>query len=174
MLAPRVAGAEENAPAPGLVVIESTRPGAVVERRANHIKGWTLTLPFPAYTTTEQWEPVCVAPCSLHLDRNAIYKIDGVGVAPSPAFVLPRGPDPLALRVKAASRLGHDAGVATTVIGALTVIIAGTVAASASTTRRAEDTLLFAGAPGLALTAIGAVLWGANGTSVRTGDGHSL
>jgi hypothetical protein len=155
-------------------MIESTRNGAVVERRANHIKGWSLTLPFPAYTTSEQWEPVCVVPCALHLDRNAIYRIDGVDVAPSSAFVLPRGPDPLKLRVKAASKLAHDAGVGTTLVGVISVIVAGTIAASASTARQAENTLLFVGAPGLAVTAVGAILWGVNRSSVRTSDGLSL
>jgi hypothetical protein len=173
-LAPPVARAQENAAGahaeaapPGLVLIESTRAGTVVERRANHIKGWSLTLPFPAYVTSEQWEPVCVAPCAMHLDRNAIYKIDGVGVAPSSAFVLPRGPDPLQLRVKAASKLWHDTGVGATVIGVVTVIIAGTIAASASTAKQAEDTLLFVAAPGLAVTTIGAVLWGVNQSNVK-------
>jgi hypothetical protein len=180
MLAPPLLRAEENAsvsaesPAPGLVMIESTRVGAVVERRANHIKGWSLTLPFPAYTTSEQWEPVCVVPCAQHLDRNAVYKIDGIGVAPSSSFVLPRGPDPLKLRVKAASKIAHDTGVGATVIGVISIIIAGTVAAGASSTKQAESTLLFVGAPGLAVTTIGAVLWGVNGSSVRTSDGRSL
>jgi hypothetical protein len=179
-LAPRIARAEENAaasgpaPAPGLVMIESTREGAMIERRANHIKGWSLTLPFPAYTKSEQWEPVCLVPCAMHLDRNAIYKIDGVGVAPSSPFVLPRGPDPLQLRVNAASRVWHDIGVGTTVIGVISVIVAGTIAASSSTAKQAESTLLYIGAPGLAVTAIGAIVWGVNGSSVRTSDGRAL
>jgi hypothetical protein len=183
-LAPRSVGAQENAaaaasaraepPAPGLVMIESTRAGTVVERRANHIRGWSLTVPFPAYATSEQWEPVCVVPCAMPLDRNAIYKIDGVGVAPSASFVLPRGPDPLKLRVNAASRLWHDVGVGATVIGVITVIVAGTIAASASTTKQAENTLLFGGAPGVAVTGIGAVIWGVNDSRVLRGDGRPL
>ena len=175
--APRVSWAGEEArgePAAGLVTIESTRVGAVVERRANQVKGWSLTLPFPAFTMTEQWEPVCVTPCAMRLERNAVYKVDGVGVASSAAFVLPRGPDALGLRVQAASKLGHDAGVGATVVGVVTVVIAAIVAGGAATTRQAEPRLLYIGAPGLAVTALGAILWGANGTHVRTSDGRSL
>ena len=113
-LAPRSAWAREDVsavpgePTAGVVTIESTRAGAVVERRVNQVKGWSITLPFPAFTLTEQWEPVCVVPCAMRLERNAVYKVDGVGVAPSAAFVLPRGPEALGLRVDAASKLGYS------------------------------------------------------------------
>jgi len=184
-LALGVARAEESAPAAAasapaespaqvLVSIKSTREGTVVERRANHVKGWSLTLPFPAYTSTEQWEPVCVAPCAMRLDQNAIYKIDGVGVAPSSAFVLPRSPELLELRVHAGSKLWHDVGRGTTVLGVVTLIVGAAVAAGASTAADAGRTLLYVCTPGLALTAIGGVLWGVNGSSVRTSSGRSL
>jgi hypothetical protein len=186
--APRPARAEEPKAAPSdaapasspvapLVVIDSTRSFTAVERRANHVLGWSLTLPFPAYVSTEQWEPVCVAPCSLRLDPNAIYRVGGGGVAPSGAFALPHGGDPLRLHVHAGSSFLHDGGIVLTVLGAGSVL-AGIAIAGASTAAADPAGTVKAGAvffaPGALALVVGAVLWLTNGSSVVADDGTTL
>jgi hypothetical protein len=165
-----------TAPATPLVTIDSTRPFTVVERNANNVAGWSLTLPVPAYISTSQWEPVCVAPCQLHLDPNAVYRVGGGGVAPSSAFTLPRGSDSLRLHVHAGSSLLHDGGIVLTVAGAVSVI-AGVAVVGASTVETDPRAALQAGVaffvPGLAAVLAGAVLWLTNGSSVVTEDGRS-
>ena len=165
------------APATPVVTIDSTRPFTVVVRHAYSVEGWSLTLPVPAYISTSQWEPVCVAPCQLHLDPNAVYRIGDGGVAPSSAFTLPRDQGSLRLHVHAGSSLLHDGGIVLTVAGVLSVI-AGVAVVGASTVETDPKAALRAGVaffvPGLAAVLVGAGLWLANGSSVVTEDGHSL
>jgi hypothetical protein len=171
--------AAPSAPAPAtpLVTFDSTRPFTVVERRANTVAGWSLTLPVPAYIWTTQWEPVCVTPCELHLGLNAVYRVGGGGVAPSGPFTLPRDHDPLRLHVHAGSSFLHDGGIVLAALGAASVI-AGVAVVGASAVETNPEGALRAGVaffvPGVAALVLGAVLWIANGSSVVTDDGRSL
>jgi hypothetical protein len=157
------------------VSIDSTRPFTVIERRANQVRGWNLTVP-PIYVYTEQWEPVCVAPCSAPLDPNGVYRVGGGGVAPSAPFVLPHA-SPLRLHVHAGSGFWHDTGVVTFIAGIATAITGGAIWGSAPTQTNERQTAIagasIAGA-GLVLFTIGAVVWLASGSVVTTDDGRSL
>lgn len=175
---PRPALADEPTPpaAPNPPVsIDSTRPFTVVEHRANEVRGWNVTFP-PVYVHTEQWEPVCVAPCAVPLDPNGVYRVGGGGVAPSATFVLPHAA-PLRLHVRAGSGFWHDAGVSTAVAGLATAITGGIVWGSAPTQANERATAI-AGAwttgAGIVLLALGAVMWLTTGSVVTTDDGRSL
>ncbi len=163
-----------TAPAPP-VSIDSTRLFTVIEHRANEVRGWNVTFP-PTYVHTEQWEPVCVAPCSVPLDPNGIYRVGGGGVAPSDSFVLPRSA-PLRLHVRAGSRFWYDAGVDTFLVGLATAIAGGIVWGSAPS-QKDEHATTIAGAAttgaGFAVLLLGAVMWLTSGSVVTTDDGRSL
>jgi hypothetical protein len=175
---PRPALADEPAstaaPTPP-VSIDSTRPFTVIERRANQVRGWNVTFP-PVYVHTEQWEPVCAAPCSVPLDPNGVYRVGGGGVAPSGPFVLPHAPS-LRLHVHAGSGFWHDAGVSTAVAGLATAITGGIIWGS-SPSQPNERATAIAGAAttgaGIVLLAVGAVMWLTTGSTVTTDDGRSL
>jgi hypothetical protein len=163
-----------GAPTPA-VSIDSTSPFTVIEHRANEVRGWNVTFP-PTYVHTEQWEPVCVAPCSVHLDPNGVYRVGGGGVAPSGPFVLPQAA-PLRLHVRAGSGFWHDAGVGTFVAGLATAIVGGAVWASAPSQTNEHQTVITGAAitgAGLAVLALGAIVWLASGSVVTTDDGRSL
>jgi hypothetical protein len=117
-----------------------------------------------------------VAPCSVALDPNGVYRVGGGGVAPSGPFVLPHA-TPLRLHVHAGSGFWHDAGVSTTVAGLATVITGGVIWGSApqQTNERATAIVgsITTGA-GILLLAVGAVMWLTTGSFVTTDDGRSL
>jgi hypothetical protein len=162
-----------TAPIAPLVVVDSTRPFTVIERRANQVNGWSLTLPFPAYVATEQWEPVCVTPCEARLDPNGVFRVGG-GVAPSGTFVLPRGSDPLRLHVHAGSSFLHDGGILLTILGAAS-FVAGLATVGVSTAETDPEGALRAGiaffVPAFVAMVAGATLWLTNGSSVVTEAG---
>lgn len=177
---PRHAQAEEppSSPplpaAPPVVTIDSTRPLTVVERRANEIRGWNLSFP-PAYVATEQWEPVCVAPCATPLDPNGVYRVGGGGVAPSGFFVLPRT-NPVHLHVHAGSRFWHGAGLAGFILGGAAVLTGGIIAGSGSGSDARQNAISGAeiAGSGLALLAAGLIVWLTTASTVVTDDGHPL
>ena len=124
----------EEANAPKLTVrIDSTRDGAVVERRAalkESVGGFVL-LPFKA--TEADWEPVCVAPCTVSLDRYSTYRVNAQNhISRSGNFTLPQNRDPLHLKVKAGNLVAHRAGEIMAGIGVAAVIVGGSLLVTAS------------------------------------------
>jgi hypothetical protein len=174
---PARARGDEAAPPPPaapLVSIDSTRPFTVIERRANEIRGWNLSVP-PIYVSTEQWETACVAPCLAPLDPNGVYRVGGGGVAASSPFVLPRT-TPLHLHVRAGSRFWHSAGFVTLIAGGVAMIAGGVVAGSGSGADAHETTITGAGiaGAGLAVLVVGAAVWLTAASTVTGDDGRAL
>jgi hypothetical protein len=176
-----VAGAHADEQGETITVkLDSNREGTVLERRANRVRGWQLTLPVPSYVVTEQWEPVCYAPCTVKLDANSMYSIGGGSAATSSTFGLPRGKDPLVLHVRAGSANTYTFGVVTTFFGIASILVGGAVALSTVTDTEVSGTQNFRysglgllGA-GVVSTVVGVILWVANRTKVVTEDGRRL
>jgi len=162
------------------VKLDSNREGTLLERRANRVRGWQLTLPVPSYVVSEQWEPVCYAPCVVKLDANSMYSIGGANAATSSTFGLPRGHDPLVLHVHAGSSTAYTIGEVTTIIGVLSVIAGGAIALStvAETDVAATQNFRYSGlgliGSGLVATIVGVIVWVANRSKVMTEDGRAL
>lgn len=162
------------------VKLDSNREGTLLERRANRVRGWQLTLPLPSYVVTEQWEPVCYAPCTVKLDANSMYSIGGASAASSALFGLPRGHDPLVLHVHAGSSVAYTVGIVTTILGVASTITGGAIALAALTNDDpvATQNFRYSGvgvlASGVVATVVGAILWAVNRTKVVTDDGHVL
>lgn len=162
------------------VKLDSDRDGTLLERRANRVRGWQLTLPVPSYIVTEQWEPVCYAPCVAKLDANGMYSIGGASAATSSTFGLPRGHDPLLLHVHAGSATAYTVGVVTTIVGVLSVLSGGAIALStvSATDVTAAQGFRYSGlgllGTGVVATVVGVILWVANRTKVLTEDGRAL
>jgi hypothetical protein len=148
------------------VVVASTRPGTVVERRANRVRGWSYTLP-PVYTSTEQWETVCVAPCRIKVDPNNVFHAAG-DIAPSETFVLPPGPGPFRVRVDAGSKGWYTAGIWMVALGIGTAVFGTILALNASSDDRQLRTAgLITTAAGAALSVSGLIAFLTSGSSVE-------
>jgi len=162
------------------VKLDSNRDGTLLERRANRTRGWQLTLPLPSYLITEQWEPVCYAPCTVKLDANGMYSIGGASAATSSTFGLPRGHEPLVLHVHAGSATAYAVGVVTTFLGIASVIAGGSIALSTvsdadiGATQGFRYSGLGLTASGVVATVVGLILWVGNRTKVRMEDGFAL
>ena len=96
-----------------------------IERRAHTVEGWETTYFVPFFHSTEQWETACAAPCVVHLDANATYRVGGSGVATSRSFTLPKVPAsaPLTLHVQARSAILSSAGTVLTTAGAVVTLV---------------------------------------------------
>ena len=161
------------------MIVDSDSDQAQIERRANVVEGWQTTLGIPIYTSTQQWEPVCVVPCKVQVSPHAAYRVSGRGVADSHEFVLPKG-DEVHLEIRARSAFWHGTGVALTVLGGVLGAVGGisTGVAGNITNTDAEATLRGFGVTflvaGAVMLAAGIPLWITQQSSVRTADGRSL
>lgn len=171
---------QPDAPETITVKLDSNREGTLLERRANRVRGWQLTLPLPSYVVTEQWEPVCYAPCVVKLDANSMYSIGGASAASSSTFGLPRGRDPLVLHVHAGSSIAYTVGIVTAILGVASTLTGGAIALAALTDADpvATQSFRYSGfgllASGVVATVVGVVLWVVNRTKVLTEDGRAL
>jgi hypothetical protein len=165
-----------------MMVVESDSPGTLIERRANMVEGWQTTLGIPVYTSTEQWEPACVAPCRVMVNPNAAFRVNGRGIATSRDFVLPGedGKGEVRLDVRTRSAFWHDVGQAMTIVGTLLVAVGGvsTLYANSITDTEEEKTLRRFGVSflvgGGVLMGVGIPLWITQRSWVRGPDGSAL
>lgn len=166
LLASGVAQAADDDDKPKVnMAVTADRVGVVIEHRVNAVEGWQTTLGVPVYTSTQQWEPVCVAPCNVKVDPNAIFRVGGVGVAPSREFVLPAQRKDLRLQVSAGSGPAYNIGLGLTTTGALfaAIGVVPLVYAGSITNTSAEDTVRGLGAgilgAGVLMLAVGVPMW---------------
>lgn len=107
------------------VDVTSTKPQTLLEERVfvDESEGEVLFL--PSHSRTSRWEQVCLAPCSVDLDRYAAYRIGNQGGVPgSHTFTLPQGADATTLQVQAGDRLWHRLGQGMVGVG-LAALITG-------------------------------------------------
>ena len=124
---------EEPGPPRLTLRVDSTRPGAVLERRAavkESVGGFVL-LPFKATEAT--WEPVCVTPCNVSVDRFSTYRVNAQNhISRSGNFTLPQSSDALHLKVKAGNLVAHRTGEVMSGIGVAAVIVGASLLITAS------------------------------------------
>jgi hypothetical protein len=101
------------------VTVRADHDGVSIERRRKVVEGWQATFGLPVLNSTQEWEPVCVTPCTVKVDPNSNFRIAGENVAPSKNFTLPRDRSALTLNVSGGSVLAYDAGVGLTTVGAV-------------------------------------------------------
>jgi len=126
----------------------------------------------------EMLEPVCVAPCEVDADANALYQIGGPGVRPSRSFPLPRGESTVGLQVAAGSTAATVGGIILLSIGTVALTMGSVVAILGATARSDGTGAETAGGitlgAGAALMAAGIVVIANNATDVRTDRGREL
>lgn len=106
------------------VDVTSTKSPTLLEERVfvDESEGEVLFL--PTHSRTARWEQVCIAPCSVDLDRYAAYRIGGLGGVPGThTFTLPQGGDATTLQVQAGDRMWHRLGEAMTGVGLAALVV---------------------------------------------------
>lgn len=107
------------------VDVTSTKAPTLLEERVFVEESEGEAFLLPTHSRTGRWEQVCIAPCSVDLDRYAAYRIGSLGGVPGTHnFTLPQGTDATTLQVQAGDRLWHrfggtltGAGIAALVVG---------------------------------------------------------
>jgi hypothetical protein len=156
---------DKEAPNTVEIAVRADHPGVAIERRLKIVEGWQATFGLPVLNNTQEWEPVCVAPCNIKVDPNSHFRISGERVAPSKNFSLPRDRSALTLNVSTGSVLAYDAGVGLTTVGAVLVAVGGfalfySTTVNSSDTASSLRTASFAlGGAGLITGAVGIPLW---------------
>jgi hypothetical protein len=141
------------------VDIESTRPGAVVERRITTTESDGVYFFVPFRSSSAIWEQVCVTPCQVDLDRFSTYRVSARnGISPSKSFTLPQSSDTLNLQLDAGHLLMHRAGTTMAAAGLAAVIVGTALIAGNSIftdETKARDAGFITGGAGLVVMAIG-------------------
>ena len=185
---PRVAHADEPAPAPPappaptarpLVELQADDAGATLERRTGTSSYAGVPLADAALVSVGHWEQACVAPCTgVRLDPRYTYRVGGDGLVPSDSFALPAAGDRVRVDARMGSSTGRVAGLGLTVVGVAGVIVGGLAAASVPVlesqdvgSRGLRSALLAGGVTvaSAALVATGAGLyrWATNGSNAH-------
>jgi hypothetical protein len=154
------------------VRVDSTRQGAVLERRI-YIKEQVGTWAIIPYKSTEMsWEPVCVAPCIVDLDRSSTYRVNAQNhISRSTSFTLPQSSDALHLKIKAGNLAVHRTGEVMTGIGLAAIIVGGSLLITASDFHHPDNERIagaVTGGAGIVFAAIGIPLAIASSTKVHT------
>lgn len=99
----------------------------------------------PTRSTETKWEPVCVAPCRVELDRYSAYRVRSENaINGTMPFTLPQGRDAIQMNVDAGDLRAHRAGQGLIAAGTAAVIV-GVSILVASTSFRNEDDARLAG-----------------------------
>lgn len=72
-----------------------------------------------------KWTDVCVAPCGVPVDPNALYRIGGGTVRPSAEFRMPRSSGTVSVDAQVGSKVKHWVGVGMIIGGAVTMLAGG-------------------------------------------------
>jgi hypothetical protein len=181
VLGARTAGAQQPAPPevqpqvhPHLHVdVTSTKEPTLLEERVfvDESEGEMLLL--PTQTRTARWEQVCIAPCSVDLDRYAAYRIGDLrGVPGTHAFTLPQGADATTLQVQAGDRMWHRLGGAMTGVGLAALVVGVSLVAAEhlfSDEEEARNAGFITGGAGILVLGAGIALSIATSTHVYSG-----
>lgn len=155
------------------VDIESTRPGAVVERRVSVTESDGAYFFLPYRSTSAIWEQVCVTPCQIDVDRFSSYRVSARnGISPSRSFTLPQSSDALQLKIDAGNLLAHRVGKVMAAAGMAAAIVGVALVAGKgifTDETRAEDAGFITGGAGLLVMAVGIPLSILTATSVTDG-----
>ena len=180
---PAVAAADDMQPGDADKVnmaVEADSPEVVIERRASTYETLQATLGIPIFNVTEQWVTVCAVPCSVTVDANSYYRVQGDGVAPSAHFTLPRPAhpgDPVSVKVDARSGFLHSLGIGMSIVGGVAAVVGGisTFYAPSITNTTVEASVRKVGVTilisGLVLLATGIPTWLATYSHVKTDAG---
>jgi hypothetical protein len=170
---PAVVLPRESIPRSSLSVrVDSTRPSAVLERRVS-VKEQLGAFALVPYKSTEAtWEPVCVTPCAVDLDRYSTYRVNAQNhISRSTSFTLPQNADALHLKIKAGNLVVHRTGEIMTGIGLAAIIVGGGLLIAASDFRHPDNERAagaMTGGAGAVFAAIGIPLALASATKVHT------
>ncbi len=156
-------------------MVDSTKPDAILERRVSTTETMGSVLVLPTRMTETKWEPVCVAPCRVELDRYSSYRIRSEnGITGVSDFTLPQGHDPLHLSVDAGNLRAHHAGVTLTSLGTAAVIVGAALLFSSTSFIHEDDARLagfVTGGAGIAALGIGIPLAILTRTKITSDDG---
>jgi len=148
---------------------------AVLERKVSTEETYgRFAFVVPVVGQTAKWEQVCVAPCSVELDRHSSYRVARANNIPSTReFTLPPESQNLHLQVEPGNLLMHR--IASRLIGAGTAaaIVGGALITTASEFKHEDDVRvagIITGAAGIVLLAVGIPLAIVNQTHVKTND----
>ena len=157
-----------------MVSIDSTKPNAVLERRVATTESMGAILVIPTRDTETKWEPVCVTPCRVELDRYSSYRVRSEnGITGVAAFTLPQGQDVLHLNVDAGNLRAHRVGQSLTTLGLAAVIVGSALLFSSTSFIHEDDARLagyITGGAGIVALGVGIPLALLTTTKVKSDD----
>jgi hypothetical protein len=119
-----------------------------------------------------KWVDLCVAPCGRPADPNALYRIGGGSIKPSPTFKMPRPAGEVRIDAETGSIVKFWVGVGLAIGGAAAAAGGGALYLSSqgSTNALDRDTFRVEGivylVTGVVLLAVGLPLWLTNNTTI--------
>lgn len=170
------------------VEIQSDHPGTQLQRITGQGSGTGYVGGRAAYISFENWENICVAPCTANVDPHGTYRVDAPGMSLSKNFQLPPSSGdpqkPLRLKVfggNAGVRLGgaysFTFGLTGLIMGAVFLPVGLAMEDKTSTSKLPQTFQTFgiiSLGVGAGLTALGIYLLVMSGTDVRTESGQEL